>query len=62
MKHEIVKVGESIGAPMHLTWSCYENGAAHCGKCGPCFMRRVAYEINNLDDPLTYLNHHISRE
>ena len=54
MKHEIVALGEELGAPMGLTWSCYRAGALHCGKCGPCFMRRTAYEINNLEDPLQY--------
>lgn len=54
MKHEIVTLGEQLGAPMHLTWSCYRAGEVHCGKCGPCFMRRTAYNINGLHDPLSY--------
>lgn len=24
----------------------------HCGKCGPCFMRRTAFEINGREDPV----------
>lgn len=55
MKHEIVKLGHAIGAPMHLTWSCYKSGDKHCGKCGPCFMRRKAFEMNNLTDPMEYM-------
>ncbi|MCS4537639.1 MAG: 7-cyano-7-deazaguanine synthase [Thaumarchaeota archaeon] len=55
MKHEIVKLGLQIGAPLHLTWSCYEGGEAHCGKCGPCYMRRKAFEINGLKDVVNYL-------
>ena len=55
MKHEIVELGHEVNAPMHLTWSCYHNAAEHCGQCGPCFMRRTAYRINNLTDPMTYL-------
>jgi 7-cyano-7-deazaguanine synthase len=54
MKHEIVALGEQLGAPMGLTWSCYRSGPLHCGTCGPCFMRRIAYEINQLPDPLQY--------
>lgn len=54
MKHEIVALGEQLGAPMHLTWSCYRAGEHHCGKCGPCYMRKTAYAINELTDPLTY--------
>jgi 7-cyano-7-deazaguanine synthase len=54
MKHEIVEWGNRIGAPMHLTWSCYRAGKLHCGTCGPCFMRRTAFKINNLDEVISY--------
>ena len=54
MKHEIVALGTQLGAPMGLTWSCYRAGAVHCGTCGPCYMRRTAYTINGLDDPIQY--------
>jgi len=51
MKHEIVKLGAYIRAPMDLTWSCYRNGDTHCGQCGPCFMRKTAFDRNGIDDP-----------
>jgi 7-cyano-7-deazaguanine synthase len=51
MKHEIVAKGLEYGAPMELTWSCYEHGEHHCGKCGPCTMRRIAFKINKVKDP-----------
>lgn len=54
MKHEIVALGHQVGAPMHLTWSCYRAGEKHCGTCGPCFMRRKAFEINNLPEVIEY--------
>lgn len=54
MKHEIVKLGHKVGAPLHLTWSCYKHGKKHCGKCGPCYMRKTAFEINGLDEVLEY--------
>lgn len=54
MKHEIVELGVRVKAPMHLTWSCYKNGDLHCGKCGPCFMRRKAFEINNIPEVIEY--------
>ncbi|MBT9166880.1 MAG: 7-cyano-7-deazaguanine synthase [Syntrophomonadaceae bacterium] len=54
VKHEIVKLGLEIGAPLHLTWSCYHAGDIHCGECGPCFMRRAAFEANNVQDPVYY--------
>ena len=52
MKHEIVRIGVPLGVPYHLTWSCYSGNEKHCGECGPCFMRRTAFERNELDDPV----------
>lgn len=54
VKHEIVALGISIAAPMHLTWSCYRNGGKHCGQCGPCYMRKRAFQINHEIDPIEY--------
>lgn len=56
MKHEIVKLGLEAGAPMDLTWSCYRAGEQHCGTCGPCYMRRVAFEINDEPEVIHYAN------
>ncbi len=54
MKHEIVALGKQIDAPMHLTWSCYRADELHCGTCGPCYMRRKAFEINGIPEVITY--------
>lgn len=54
MKHEIVALGNRIGAPLHLTWSCYRAGDKHCGTCGPCYMRRTAFKINDLPEVIEY--------
>jgi 7-cyano-7-deazaguanine synthase len=54
VKHEIVKLALDIGAPIHLSWSCYEGGLYHCGNCGPCFMRRNAFRMNDVPDPIKY--------
>jgi 7-cyano-7-deazaguanine synthase len=51
MKHEIVTMGLSIKAPLHLTWSCYEAGHVHCGTCGPDYMRKRAFKMNGVKDP-----------
>jgi len=56
MKHEIVALGHTNGAPLHLTWSCYRAGPIHCGTCGPCYMRRTAFEINKLPEVIQYAN------
>ena len=52
MKREIVKLGLENGSPLELTWSCYEHGDNHCGTCGPCRMRKVAFRINGVRDPV----------
>jgi 7-cyano-7-deazaguanine synthase len=52
MKHEIVRLGLELGVPYELTWSCYQGGPTHCGKCGPCFMRREAFRRNGAVDPV----------
>lgn len=52
MKHEIVALGKSVNAPLHLTWSCYRGGEHHCGECGPCYMRKTAFYRNGLIDPV----------
>lgn len=53
-KAEIVKLGASIGAPLDLTWSCYNGGNVHCGKCSTCMERREAFKIAGVPDPTIY--------
>ena len=54
MKHEVVKLGVEVGAPLELTWSCFESGEKQCGRCESCYMRKRAFEINGLKDPVMY--------
>ncbi len=51
-KAEIVKLGQKLGVPFELTWTCYEGGQKPCGKCGSCIERKEAFKINGLQDPL----------
>lgn len=55
MKKEVVALGLEVGAPFEHTWSCYKGGDIHCGECGPCFMRRTAFERNGLTDPVEFM-------
>lgn len=48
-----VSAGE-LEVPLDLTWSCYEGGAVHCGRCGTCVERAEAINAAGLDDPTTY--------
>lgn len=53
-KADIVKVGARVGAPFHLTYSCYEGGEQHCGLCGTCYERRTAFLEAGVADPTEY--------
>lgn len=55
-KADIVRCGMSLDklAMMSLTWSCYEGGAQHCGKCGTCVERREAFALAGVEDPTKY--------
>lgn len=54
-KAEIVRKGAALDAPLHLTWSCYNGGAQHCGRCATCLERRAAFEEAGVADPTQYL-------
>ena len=56
MKHEIVRLAHEVGAPLAESWSCYHANEdhIHCGKCGPCTMRKIAFKINEIEDPTVY--------
>lgn len=53
-KSEIVRKGVDLGAPLHLTWSCYKNQDLACGVCDSCALRLRAFEEANLEDPIAY--------
>lgn len=53
-KAEIVALGSKLNAPLRRTWSCYEGGEIHCGKCGTCVERREAFQIAKIKDDTFY--------
>ena len=53
-KSDIVRIGKEVGAPMELTYSCYEGHEVHCGKCGTCVERREAFLKAGVKDPTRY--------
>ena len=53
-KADIVALGSVLDVPFAATWSCYEGGDIHCGKCGTCVERREAFQIAEVIDPTRY--------
>jgi 7-cyano-7-deazaguanine synthase len=53
-KAEVVRLGSEAGAPFQLTWSCYEGGRIHCGRCGTCVERAEAFHLAGIEDPTEY--------
>ena len=55
-KHEIVRRGLELGAPFHLTWSCYSREDQACGSCDSCVLRLRAFAAAGAVDPISYLS------
>ncbi|MBI4469439.1 MAG: 7-cyano-7-deazaguanine synthase [Acidobacteria bacterium] len=61
-KSAIVERGIELGAPLHLTWSCYKNEDIACGICESCGLRRRAFEQAGHPDPIPYADTtHVTR-
>ena len=55
-KAEIVRQGLAAGAPLELTWSCYQDEDAACGVCDSCALRLNAFAAAGVPDPIPYAN------
>ncbi len=53
-KGDIVKRGAELGVDFTQTWSCYQGGKEHCGRCGTCIERREAFYLAQVEDPTAY--------
>jgi 7-cyano-7-deazaguanine synthase len=53
-KADIAARGFQLGVPYADTWSCYEGGEAHCGRCGTCVERHEAFAVAGVPDPTEY--------
>jgi len=53
-KSAIVKKGVELGAPFHLTWSCYKNNDIACGECDSCRLRLKGFREAGVEDPIKY--------
>lgn len=53
-KSEIIRRGIALGAPLHLTWSCYQSQDMACGVCDSCALRLRAFAEAGAVDPIPY--------
>lgn len=53
-KKEIVELGTRLGAPLHVSHSCYRGGEKACGKCDSCLLRLKGFREAGLTDPVPY--------
>jgi 7-cyano-7-deazaguanine synthase len=53
-KADIVGLGKRLGAPLHLTWSCYKGGVKACGRCDSCLLRLRGFREAGYEDEIAY--------
>ncbi|MCX6174649.1 MAG: 7-cyano-7-deazaguanine synthase QueC [Ignavibacteriales bacterium] len=53
-KADIVKKGIELKAPLHLTWSCYQNEDEACGVCDSCAFRLRGFQQAGVEDQIPY--------
>lgn len=53
-KDEIIRRGMELGAPLQLTWSCYQGEDLACGTCDSCLLRLRAFAQAGVRDPIAY--------
>jgi 7-cyano-7-deazaguanine synthase len=54
-KAEIIKKGMELNAPLHLTWSCYQNEDKACGVCDSCALRLRGFQMAEIEDVIPYV-------
>ena len=53
-KNQIIRRAMELGAPLQLTWSCYQGEEAACGVCDSCLLRLKAFTEAGVADPIPY--------
>ncbi len=53
-KAETIELGNRLGAPYHLTTSCYNGREKACGVCDSCTLRLKGFKDAGLVDPIDY--------
>ena len=57
-KSEIVRLGVELGAPLHVSWSCYAGETRACGVCESCALRLRAFREAGQVDRIRYQTEH----
>ena len=60
-KNEIVRLGVELGAPFHVSWSCYSGEREACGICESCVLRLRAFREAGAKDPIPYASEAASK-
>jgi 7-cyano-7-deazaguanine synthase len=53
-KAGVVRLGASLDAPFHVTWSCYQSEEVACGRCDSCLLRLRGFREAGVPDPIPY--------
>lgn len=53
-KADIVRLGKKLGAPLNLTWSCYNGREKACGHCDSCRLRLMGFKEAGYVDEIPY--------
>lgn len=53
-KADIVRLGKKLGAPLQMTWSCYNGGEKACGHCDSCRLRLEGFRQAGYKDEIPY--------
>jgi 7-cyano-7-deazaguanine synthase len=61
-KVDIVRKSLELNAPLHLTWSCYQEEEEACGVCDSCALRLRGFKNAGVEDPLKYKTKPIYKE
>ena len=51
-KKEIIQLGQKLGVPFEMTWSCYQGKEMPCGQCDSCLLRAKGFHEAGTPDPL----------
>ena len=54
-KKDIIVKAFKLKAPLHLTWSCYQNNRVACGACESCMLRLKGFKEAGARDPIPYV-------